>query len=288
MGRRILSLLLLLVPVAVLAALITADRTFGSPGRGRDYVQRIELPPVGRAIDLPDVQGPPDASRPLVVIDPGHGGYDPGAGTGELKEKMLTLQLARALRDELLAAGGIRVALTRDDDRYLMLPERNGIARRLRADLFVSVHADSIDNGDARGASVYVLSDRGSSEAAARIAARENAADRVNGVILADTSDAVSAILVDLSQREALGESTQFAELVLREVSGRLRLRVDTVQSAAFAVLKSPDVPSVLFEAGYISNPDDAALLSSPEGRDAFARAMARAIRVYFARRVGA
>lgn len=288
MSRRFKFALMLLVPAVVAATVAAAGVMAVSPARGRDYVQRVRLPAAGAPMDLPGVQGPQDASRPLVVLDPGHGGHDPGAGTGDLKEKALTLQLARAVRDELLKGGGIRVALTRDEDRYLMLGERSGIARRLQADLFLSIHADSTEGGDARGASVYVLSERGSNEAAARIAARENRADAINGVTLDDTSDAVSAILVDLSQREALGGSSEFARLLLRELDGRLLLRDTGVQSAAFAVLKSPDLPSALFEAGYISNPDDQALLASDAGRDAFAKSTAQAIRVYFARRAGA
>jgi N-acetylmuramoyl-L-alanine amidase len=274
--------------LAIYALMIAADRVVGATGPGRQYVMRIELPPAGGAIGLPQIDGPPDAGRPLVVIDAGHGGHDPGAGIGELKEKVLALRLAQALRGELLREGGIRVALTRGDDRYLVLAERSDIARRLGADLFLSIHADSVETGDARGASIYVLSDRGSSEAAARIAARENRADMINGIALNKTSDNVSAILVDLSQREALTASTDFAQLMLRELQGKLRLRGDQVQSAAFAVLKTPDMPSALFEAGYISNPDDQALLASREGQAAFSTATARAIRVYFARRSGA
>jgi len=288
MSRRLLLGLLLLALLAILALLITADRTGGVRARARDHVLRIPLPPAGEPIGLPKVEGPPDAARPLIVIDPGHGGHDPGAGAGELKEKMLTLRLARALRDELLKGGGIRVALTRDDDRYLMLTERSSIARRLKADLFLSIHADSVESSDARGASVYVLSEKGSSDAAARIAARENAADIINGVALDGTSDAVSAILVDLSQRKTLTGSSEFARLIARELDGRLRLRANTVQSAAFVVLKSPDLPSALFEAGYISNPEDQALLASDAGQKTFAEATAQAIRVYFARRSGA
>ena len=256
--------LLLLAPVAVFAMMIAADRILSPVGVGRDYVLRIKLPPAGGEVGLPRVEGPPDASRPLVVIDAGHGGHDPGAGAGPLKEKALTLQLAQALRAELLKGGGIRVAMTRDDDRYLMLPERSNIARRLKADLFLSIHADSTDNGDAHGASIYTLSDKGSTETAARIATRENQADTINGVALKDTNDNVSAILVDLSQRETLAGSTEFARLVQREMQGKLRMRADAVQSAAFVVLKSPDLPSALFEAGYISNPEDQALLASP------------------------
>jgi N-acetylmuramoyl-L-alanine amidase len=243
------------------------------------------LPPASSAVGLPAIQGPLDASRPLVVIDAGHGGHDPGAGREPLLEKTLTLQLARSLRDELLRGGGVRVALTREDDRFLLLPERSGIARRLKGDLFLSIHADSVEgSGLARGASVYTLSQRGTSETAARLAARENRADTINGVSLADTSDVVSAILVDLSQREAQARSDEFARLILREANDKLRLHDEEVQSAAFVVLKSPDMPSVLFESGYISNPDDAALLASPEGRKTFAEATAQAIRLYFAR----
>jgi N-acetylmuramoyl-L-alanine amidase len=274
----------LLAPLGVFAAMLGVDRAMGAPGFHREYSVRIELPPVGAEVGLPKVDGPLDSSRPLVVIDAGHGGHDPGAAGGDHREKELTLALARALRDQLLAGGGIRVAMTRDDDRYLLLEERSGIARRLKADLFISIHADSADEGSARGATIYTLSTRGSSEEAEKIAAAENRADTVNGVTLAHTSSAVSAILVDLSQRRAAEQSAGFARLILREGEGRIAFRDRPLQSAAFVVLKSPDMPSVLFEAGYISNPDDAARLSSKAGRDALADATAQAIRVYFAR----
>jgi N-acetylmuramoyl-L-alanine amidase len=284
MPRIVQLSLLIAAPLALLGALVAADRFFAVTGRGYDYVERIELPP-GKEVGLPEVAGPLDASRPLVVIDPGHGGYDPGAGRDPLFEKVLTLRLAQALRDELLRGGGIRVALTRDDDRFLLLPERSGIARRLKADLFLSIHADSVEENDgAKGASVYTLSERGTNEAAARLAARENRADTINGVSLAGTSDAVSAILVDLSQREAQAKSEEFAQLILRELAGKLPLHEKRVQSAAFVVLKSPDMPSVLFESGYVSNPEEVARLASREGRDAFAKLTALAIRAYFAR----
>ena len=285
MPRMIQLALLVAAPLALVGAMVAADRLIAAPRRGHDYVERIMLPPVAQEIGLPQIRGPLDASRPLVVIDAGHGGYDPGAGREPLGEKQLTLGLARALRDELLERGGIRVALTRDDDRFLLLPERSGIARRLNADLFISIHADSVEgNDEARGASVYTLSERGTNETAARLATRENRADTVNGVLLAGTSDAVSAILVDLSQREAQARSEQFAQLILREISGQMRLHDAEVQSAAFVVLKSPDMPSVLVESGYVSNLDDAAMLASPEGRTTFARLTGQAIRAYFAR----
>ncbi|MDE8653522.1 N-acetylmuramoyl-L-alanine amidase family protein [Novosphingobium album (ex Liu et al. 2023)] len=288
MSRSIQLALLVAVPLAFLIAMIVLDRQYGFAGGGYGYVVRIELPPANGRIGLPRIEGPPDASRPLVVIDPGHGGFDPGAGQGQVREKAVALQIARAIRDRLVAGGGIRVALTRDTDRFLTLGERPDIARRLGADLFVSIHADSIDNDTARGASVYVLSEKGSSEAAARIALRENQADKINGVSFSETSDAVDAILLDLSQREAQAGSYEAAELVLRELKGKVRLHREGVETAALAVLKAPDIPSVLFETGYISNPQDAEYLNSGEGRQTIAAAAAQAIRVFFARRAGA
>ena len=285
MRRSALIFGLFIGPLAVFSAMVAADRTFGAPGRGWGYVVQVNLPKEDLRQGLPVVLGPEDASRPLVVIDAGHGGKDPGAGVGQLREKELVLRLALALRDELLRRGGVRVALTRDDDRYILLPVRPDIARRLQADLFISIHADSTEIGtSARGATVYVLSDRGSNEAAERIAKRENAADEINGIRMAEQTDNVGAILVDLSQREMQAKSEAFGSLILREGRGRLPFREGTVQSAAFAVLKAPDVPSVLFESGYINNPDDAARIASPEGQRAFAETVANAIRVHFAR----
>lgn len=285
MGRALQLLMVVLAPVAVFAAMIGADRAFGALSGGHDYVQRIELPPDDAGIGLPPVAGPLDASRPLVVIDAGHGGHDPGAGTPALYEKEVTLRLAQALRDKLLADGGIRVAMTRNDDRFLMLPERYEIARKLKADLFISIHADSAENSSATGATVYTLSDKGSSEVASRMAERENSSDTINGISLDGKSNALEAILVDLSQRETQVKSDEFARLIVREGQGRLAFRPVPTGSAAFIVLKSPDVPSVLFESGYISNANDAARLASDTGRQTFADVTARAMRVYFARR---
>ena len=279
--------LLGLAPVTLFFALIGANRLFGGEGSEPSYVVHLTLPRVGEAIGLPQIVGPRDASRPLVVIDAGHGGHDPGAGTGALKEKALTLALAQALRDQLVAGGGIRVALTRDDDRFLLLAERAEIARRLGAELFLSIHADSADNAKASGATVYTLSNKGSDQEAERIAARENGADMVNGVALKGTSARVDAILVDLSLRGTLARSAEFAGLIRREGESTIAFRPHPQQAAAFAVLKSPDLPSVLFEAGYISNAVEAAQISSPGGRAGIADALARAIRAYFARHSG-
>ncbi len=277
-------LLLVLIPIAVLAGLVWLDSTFGFAGRGRDYVIRLDLPPPAGEVGLPPIEGPLDPSRPLVVIDAGHGGFDPGAGGDRVREKDVTLALARALRDRLIEGGGVRVALTRGDDKFLVLEERAGIARRLKADLFISIHADAAPTEQARGGTVYVLSERGSNLTAVQLAEKENRANVINGVQLSQQSGDVSSILVDLAQRETLAQSEDFAALILREGRGDMLFRESAIQSAAFIVLKSADLPSVLFEAGYITNPDDAAWLKSGEGRDAFSRSVAQAIRLYFAR----
>ena len=281
-----IALLLLAPALLVVAGVIVSGGLLSLPFSGRDYVVRIDLKQSGIQMGLPPVEGPDDPSRPLVVIDAGHGGHDPGASGARYKEKTIVLGLARALRDRLIAQGGVRVAMTRADDRYLTLPERVSIARRLGADLFVSIHADSAGEKEGvRGASIYTLSDEASSEAAARFAARENDADRVNGVDLAGQGDDVNAILVDLAQRQASGSSSEFTSLVLREgEGGSLRFHPQPKRSAALGVLRAPDVPSVLFEAGFISNPEDEAVLASTSGRAQFAEMMERAIRIFFAR----
>lgn len=289
MRERLQVLLLFLFPVVLMAGLYALKLKLPVPVLGRNYVIRIELPDAGTLIGLPKVEGPEDASRPLVVIDAGHGGHDPGANGGGIEEKRLVLGLALALRDRLLKQGGIRVAMTRRDDTFLVLQERAEIARRLGADLFVSIHADSAgDESGVRGASVYTLSDTASDEAAARFAARENNADKLNGISLSGQSDAVSAILVDLSQRRTQEESSEFASLITREGQGSIVFHPEPRRSAALAVLRAPDVPSVLFEAGFITNPEDARRLTSPEGQARFADAMERAIRIFFARNSGA
>ena len=292
---RLQIALVFIAPVALLVALYALGDALGvrAPLLGRGYVVRVALPAAGETVGLPEILGPQDPSRPLVVIDAGHGGHDPGAtgasALGGIKEKTLALALARALRDRLLREGGVRVALTRDDDRFLVLEERAEIARQLGADLFLSIHADSAgDRAGVSGASVSTLSARASSEAAARFAARENRADTVNGIPLDGRDERVNAILVELAQRQSQAQSDEFAGLILREGEGTLDFHPQALRSAALVVLKAPDVPSALFEAGFISNPEEAGRLASPEGQARFAEAMARAIRIYFARQSGA
>lgn len=284
--QRLVIAALFVVPLLVLAVWARVMLGIGAGGAGHDpaYVVHVALPDGTRPIDLPPVLGPADASRPLVVIDAGHGGHDPGAsGEGTLREKQLTLALALALRDALLAQGHVRVALTRSDDRFLALEERSGIAQRLHADLFLSIHADSAPSADAGGATVYTLSDRGSDAVADALARRENSADMVNGVALQGRSSAVNSILVDLSRREMRTRSIHLADLILREGQGAIRFHVDPRREAAFVVLKSLDLPSALMEAGYISNHADAAAMTDKAWRDRFAKAVAGAIAIFLA-----
>lgn len=285
MSLRTQIWLIFLAPILLVAGLYAFGLTIPVPHLGRDYVVRLLLPKAGSPVDLPEVLGPPDLTRPLVVIDAGHGGKDPGASGPNNKEKDVVLGLALALRDQLIDEGGIRVALTRDDDSFLVLEERPEIARRLNADLFISIHADSSGEvAGVSGASIYTLSSAASSEAAARFAARENDADKLNGVQVEGQRPEISNILVELSQRRVQQNSAEFADLIIREGQGHLKFHPQRRRSAALAVLRAPDVPAVLYESGYITNLSDAARLTSQEGKSDFAETMARAIRIYFAR----
>ena len=219
--------------------------------------------------------GPQARGRPIVVIDAGHGGRDPGARSvsGEAAEKDLTLALARELREDLVRRGRVRVAMTRDDDRYLTLEDRAAVARRLNAAMFISLHMDSAPNPLARGASVYSLSDVASDADAARFAALENA-----GVDVRDSGGSVEAILSDLAMRTQMSASADLAVRLVGKSAGRFELRPNPHRFAAFHVLRRAATPAVLFEAGYISNADDELLLRSPEHRAQVALALAQAV----------
>ena len=264
----------------------------GGPGSGGDSAEAggvtIALPPAPHGGDpLPAVTPARGEDPPLVVIDPGHGGRDPGALSpfGNLREKNVTLALARAIRDELARSGRVRVALTRDDDTYLELPDRYSVARRLEADLFISIHADAAPSNDqARGATVYTLSEVASDREAALLAARENQAGLIAGARLSEDPD-VNLILIDLAQREAMDVSADFARLLHREGAPVFPFRPDWHRFAAFIVLKAPDMPSILFESGYLTNETDVAYVGSDEGRRQIAEGMRRAIEAHFARR---
>jgi N-acetylmuramoyl-L-alanine amidase len=261
--------------VAVTAA-AAASLAFLLVGRSSDAAAQasltVNLPPpaADRIFGSPIARG-----RPIVVIDAGHGGRDPGATSvsGQLREKDLTLTIAQALRDELVKRGRVRVAMTRNDDRYLTLDDRAAVARRLNAAMFVSIHIDSAPNPLARGASVYSLSDVASDEEAARLAARENAnATRDPG------SSAIDAMLADLAMRSQMSASADLAARLVNKAAGRVELRPNPHRFAAFHVLRRADAPAVLFEAGYLSNVDDELLLSDPNQRARMVQALAQAI----------
>ena len=255
-------------------------------GAGADEGLTIELNRRAAAGDI-EVLGP--AGRPLVVIDPGHGGHDPGATSpfDGRKEKHVTLDLARAVRDELLRSGRVRVAMTREDDRYVAHGDRFGMARRLGAELFISVHADAAPANDlARGATIYTLSEVASDREAALLAARQNSSDTVAGVELARQDQAVNRILIDLAQRESMDASAKFAQLLKREASGYFPFRPEYHRFASLLVLKAPDIPSILFESGYLTNAEDAAYIQSPDGQRQIATGIRRAVETHFARRL--
>ncbi len=240
---------------------------------------------------FPDVPAAPTSSptaaplrsrsggKPLVVIDAGHGGKDVGAiSVDGAYEKDATLAIARATAAALIRHGLVRVKLTRDDDRFIPLGGRVAIARAARADLFVSVHADSAPNADARGASVYTLSAVASDAVAARLAARENKADIIGGINLGSQAPEVGDILIDLSRRATNNVSVAFAETLQDELSSRMNFRGEFHHFAGFYVLKAPDVPSVLLETGYVTNEEDAEILFSDKGRRRIGEGIARAI----------
>jgi N-acetylmuramoyl-L-alanine amidase len=242
----------------------------------------------GARPDDPPILGPDSPNRPLIVLDPGHGGRDSGAVSPHdgAAEKHVVLALARAIRDELVRSGRMRVALTRDDDRLLPLRERYEIARRLGADLFISVHADAAPNGEsARGATVYTLSEVASDREAALLAQGQNQSDLIGGVALPEGDTVLKTILIDLAQRESMGQSAQFAQLLHREASTLFPFRPEPHRFASLMVLKAPDLPSILLEAGYMTNMEDSAYIQSPEGRARIATGLRRALDAHFARR---
>jgi N-acetylmuramoyl-L-alanine amidase len=220
--------------------------------------------------------------RPLVVIDPGHGGKDPGAiGWKGVREKDLVLRFALDLR-RMLEKAGYRVRMTRSSDRFLTLAERVEFARRHDAHLFISIHADKFRTGTAQGLAVYTLSEEASDAEAAELARSENAADIIDGVDLGAGMEAVRDILIDLALRETKNQSVHFARLLTRAVRPAARLRPRPVRSANFRVLRNPEVPAVLVELGYVSNPRDVRNMQSRAWRRRLAAALARAVDRYF------
>ncbi|MBT7667598.1 MAG: N-acetylmuramoyl-L-alanine amidase [Rhodospirillaceae bacterium] len=223
------------------------------------------------------------AERPLVVIDPGHGGVDPGAiGISGIFEKRVTLAMARQVGKAIQALGRQRVRLTRNRDIFIPLRRRVAIARAAGAELFVSIHADSIATRRVRGGGIYTLSENSSDKEAAALAAKENRADLIAGVNLSGHDDEVASILIDLTQRETMNYSAQFAAALVPELRQLIQMRRKPHRFAGFVVLKAPDVPSVLIELGYLSNRRDEKMLTSPRSRAAIAKAIARSVDNYF------
>jgi N-acetylmuramoyl-L-alanine amidase len=228
---------------------------------------------------------PLDSGRDIVIaVDAGHGGVDPGAsGKRGTREKNVVLEIARALAARINAEPGMKAVLTRDDDYFISLKERTLRARRAKADLFVSIHADAIANPDVSGSSVYVLSDRGASSEAARwLAERENAADLKGGIKLDDKDAVLANVLLDLSQTASISASMVAAENILKSLDQIGEVRKPRVQQAGFVVLKSPDIPSMLVETAFISNKEDERKLSLPAHRAKLANAIFSGIEQYF------
>jgi N-acetylmuramoyl-L-alanine amidase len=256
-------------------AFLTLDR--------RKVVSRPPLP-AARPLGLPRLPAkPPTDKRPTVVIDAGHGGVDPGAiGVSGAREKTIVLAYARELRRQLLASGRYRVAMTRNSDVTLPLRTRVEIGERAEGDLFVSLHANTFKSRRVRGASVYTLSETASDAEAEALAAKENKADVLSGVNLDGQSEDVSKILIDLAQRETMNLSKNFANVLVTEIGKSARLLPKPHRSAGFAVLKSPTVPSVLVEVGYMSNKREERLLLSKAHRKKVSAAIIKAIDNYF------
>jgi N-acetylmuramoyl-L-alanine amidase len=232
---------------------------------------------------------PPD-KRPVIVIDPGHGGVDNGtqAGGGDIMEKNLVLGFGLALRDKIEKSGKYRVVMTRTDDTFIPLNERVKIARNESASLFVSIHADALPRGegDAQGATIYTLADKASDAEAERLADAENKSDAIGGVNLTDEPTEVADILIDLVQRETRTFSNRFARTLMGEMKNTVRMHKHPLKSAGFRVLKAPDVPSVLVELGYVSNKGDLEHLVSENWRNKTVGSMAQAIDAFFAKRL--
>ncbi|MEO5641563.1 MAG: N-acetylmuramoyl-L-alanine amidase [Sphingomicrobium sp.] len=250
-------------------------------GEARDRSLTLDLPGAVADVAVTQARVP---GRPIVVIDPGHGGHDPGATSvsGRAEEKALTLALSIELRDVLAERGRVRVAMTRTDDRYIPLEQRADIARRLGAGLFVSLHMDHAPNALARGVTIYSLADVASDADAARYAMTENRTARLAS---SDGDGTVRALLSDLAVRDQMEDSAALAERIVRRAAGPVLLRPRPHQFAAFHVLRRADTPAVLVEAGYISNVDDEMALVTAKGRAPLVLALAQSIEADLATR---
>lgn len=226
---------------------------------------------------------PVKSKKKVIVLDAGHGGRDPGAiGYNGTREKDITLAMAKELRTKLHATGKYKVVLTRGRDKSLRLRDRVRLARQAEGDLFISLHADSIKSRKTRGLSVYTLSENASDKEAAQLAANENKADIIAGLDLGEQTREVADILIDLAQRETMNRSAEFASYMVKEMKKKVKLLRNTHRFAGFAVLKAPDIPSVLLEMGYLSNKTEERLLKTKKYRAKLASSAVQSINRYF------
>ncbi len=243
----------------------------------------VELPDTAKAAEEDDKDGQKLTRLVTIALDPGHGGEDPGAvGRGGSLEKNVVLSIARRLKARLEQQANVRVMLTRDGDYFVPLNVRVQKARKVQADLFVSIHADAFVEPTARGSSVFALSEKGASSTAARwLANKENAADLIGGINIRSKNQHLASVLLDLSTTAQINDSLKLAKSVLGEIGTINRLHKAQVEQAGFAVLKAPDIPSILVETAFISNPEEEARLSDENYQDQMADALMRGIRKY-------
>ena len=250
-------------------------------GLGKPALAFSAIPP----LPSPSSPAPPRPRRRVLAIDPGHGGVDPGAtGVSGVYEKSLTLSAAREFKIMLEKNGRYRVVLTRGRDIFLRLRDRVAKSREAGAELFISLHADVIENRNIRGLSVYTLSEKASDKEAAALADKENKADLIAGLDLSNESPVVTNILIDLAQRETMNDSARFAAMLVKELGREVKILRNTHRFAGFAVLKAPDVPSVLLELGFLSNRFEEKALRNKAYRAKLGAALIRAVDQYFAR----
>lgn len=279
------------------------------PGGGQGWRLVLDLAPITREAFLAAIGAssataavPPKPPQPTqdgqmprrsdgrrtVILDPGHGGIDPGAtGVGGIREKTLTLEIAQDLKRVLEASGRYHVVLTRTEDTFIRLRERIQIARQARGEIFLSLHADALTDTNFRGMTIYTLSDKASDAEAEALAQRENKAELIAGVDLTDESPEVASILIDLAQRETMNLSARLAGHLVQELSKEAQLLRNGHRFAGFAVLKAPDVPSALVELGYLSNRQDSQQLVQPAYRRRLGQAILRALDQFFKSRPG-
>jgi N-acetylmuramoyl-L-alanine amidase len=271
------------LPDGALQAVAILPKTVASEPIAKSEPVVITLKPAPLPITATPLRPARSGKLPLVMIDAGHGGKDVGAisALGGRYEKDVTLAIAKAAAAALEKSGLVRVRLTRSDDRFIPLGGRVAIARAARADLFISVHADSAANQLARGASVYTLSETASDAVAARLAARENTADIIAGVNFGVVAPGVSDIMIDLARRDTMNSSAAFADILQANLNDSIAFRGEFHHFAGFFVLKAPDIPSVLLETGYLSNLEDADLLFSAKGQRVIGEGIARAVETF-------